>query len=335
MNTEIPKVSILMPVYNALPYLEECLESILAQSFADWELIAINDFSTDDSGDVLKEYAQKDQRITVLTNKEKGIIPALNMAYHHAQSLAITRMDADDIMPPEKLEMMYDSLLQHPRSCITGKVKYIASGKMVNDGYKKYESWLNELVDHGTHYEHIYKECVVPSPCWMMHKDTLDSIHGITSDRYPEDYDLVFRMYYNDVKIIGISKILHIWRDHDRRASRNDDHYKDQRFLTLKIHHFINTDYHGDIPLMIWGSGKEGKRLAKELLKKNIPFRWITGNKNKIGHNIYDIILEPEEVLHEVKYCQIITAIKQRGFKEYFKEKFSKTLEHMSFYHFY
>ena len=92
-------ISILLPVYNALPYLEECLQSIVNQSEQNWELIAIDDQSTDDSWILLKEFVQKDHRIRCFQTKEKGIIPALRMAFAESKGNLITRMDADAKLP--------------------------------------------------------------------------------------------------------------------------------------------------------------------------------------------------------------------------------------------
>ncbi|MGB1247507.1 MAG: glycosyltransferase family 2 protein, partial [Chitinophagales bacterium] len=140
-------ISILMPVYNADKYLEETLDSILVQDYTDWQLIAVNDNSTDKSDTILLKYAAKDRRIKVLLNPEKGIITALRLAYENASGEYITRMDADDIMPKYKLDEMLRILQKNGSGIVaTGKVKYF-SETTLGDGYKRYEQWLNSLVD--------------------------------------------------------------------------------------------------------------------------------------------------------------------------------------------
>ena len=99
-----PQISILMPVKNADQFLEECLNSIVQQSFSDWELIAIDDHSTDSSYEILGEYQKKDGRIKVFKNQKNGIIHALRGALERSNGSYITRMDADDIMANIKLE---------------------------------------------------------------------------------------------------------------------------------------------------------------------------------------------------------------------------------------
>jgi len=95
-------ISIVMPMRNALPYLDECVRSIINQTYKSWELIVVNDHSTDLSYDVLSEFSKQDKRITILNATGKGIINALQQAYSKTSGTYITRMDADDIMPEQK-----------------------------------------------------------------------------------------------------------------------------------------------------------------------------------------------------------------------------------------
>lgn len=332
-NTSSPLVSILMPVYNAMPYLKACLDSILGQSLQEWELIAVDDFSTDDSLAVLQAYTQYDTRIKVYPNTSKGIISALRKAYEHSSADYVSRMDADDIMPSEKIELLYSKALENPDACITGKVEYF-SDDTVQEGYLKYAQWLNTMVDESNHYNHIYKECVVPSPCWMLSRDMLEKIDAFRPDRYPEDYDLVFRMYAHRIPIIGIDRLLHYWRDHSDRASRNDEHYADQKFYELKMHYFLQLDYNQNKKLILWGAGRNGKQLAMILAERLIPFTWVTDNTNKIGHNIYGVILQPEADIYQLENAQIIIAIHQKGFLKKKRESIESLKEKNILYQF-
>ena len=81
----------------------------------------------------------------------------------------------------------------------TGLVKYF-SETTLGDGYQKYEQWLNQLTLENRNFEDIYKECVIPSPAWMCHRDDLDNCGGFAQQQYPEDYDLCFRFYKNKLK---------------------------------------------------------------------------------------------------------------------------------------
>src|SRR5690606_27273688 len=92
----MPKVSVIIPVYNAEKYLRECIDSVLAQTFDDFELLLINDGSTDGSGKICDEYAQKDARVKVFHKENGGVSSARNLGLDNAKGEWITFIDSDD-----------------------------------------------------------------------------------------------------------------------------------------------------------------------------------------------------------------------------------------------
>lgn len=275
-----------MPVKNGEPYLSACLDSIFNQTYQNWELIVTDDHSKDNTWEILSKKSV-DPRVKIQKNKGQGIIDALEQGYQRSRGEFITRMDADDLMPPNKLATLITNLINHEVGHVsTGKVKYIASNKVLQDGYKKYETWLNQLCQHDTHWDAIWKECVIPSPNWICYKSDLDKIGGICSGTYPEDYELCFRMYQKGLKPISTNEVTHIWRDHDERTSRHSEHYADNRFLELKIDFFVRLELEKFDELLIWGAGKKGKQVVQLLNQKNVSLRWVCNNKKKVGHFI-------------------------------------------------
>lgn len=298
-----------MPVKNAGPFLEECLRSIIDQTETDWELIAVNDGSTDDSPTILNRFAEHDKRINVLDNNGSGIIDALRTAYSNSSGELITRMDADDRMAPRKLETLKQNLLDAgPGNLATGLVEYFSENEL-GDGYRKYEQWLNGLTAEGNNCTEIYKECVIPSPCWMVFREDLDRSGAFELDTYPEDYDLCFRFYGQGLKVIPTTEVLHHWRDHTSRTSRNHPHYADNRFLELKLNWFLKLDLDPQRPLVLWGAGSKGKSLAKLLTERHVPFHWVCNNPKKIGHLIYGVEMRSEQFLSEQENPQVIVSV--------------------------
>lgn len=315
-------VSIIMPAKNAEPFIETCLQSIIQQSYSNWELVVVNDHSTDETLAILQKYAEKERRITFLNNDGDGIIDALNHGYKKAKGEYITRMDADDIMPKNKLGTMVS--LCDKNLVITGKVRYISDGTL-REGYIYYQDWLNSLADSEAHYSEIYRECVIPSPCWMMHKETFDKIGGFHSETYPEDYELCFRMYQNEIKVVSSKEVMHIWRDHPMRTSRNDDNYADNSFLKLKANFFLKVDHDVTHQLCIWGAGKKAKTLAKLLLEKGVEFVWATENPNKIGKEIYGkSIINPKEVLIDPQKTQLLLLVANKQEQKEIQQKINR-----------
>ena len=298
-----------MPVKNTEKYLPECIESIINQTEINWELIAVDDGSTDNSFEILYDYSSQDSRIKVFKNTGKGIIDALNLAYSKSAGEYITRMDSDDIMQPLKLELLLNKLNEKGRGYLaTGCVKYFSENEL-GDGFLKYEKWLNQLTKKDSNFTEIYKECVIPSPCWMISRADFDACGAFNSVVYPEDYELVFRFYEKSLKVIGVNKEIHFWRDYQTRTSRTDDNYKDNRFIELKISKFVELDYDASKELIVWGAGKKGKKIAQYLSNKKIDFRWFCNNSKKIGKEIYGVIMENSEELTPNSNYQIILAV--------------------------
>lgn len=307
-------ISIVMPVFNEAKYLAECLDSVIKQDILSWELLVVDDFSTDQSWDILKAYAARDSRIKIFKNDKKGIIPALQKAYASSSGKYITRMDADDRMSNDRLSSMYQVLHKNKEPVIAvGQVKYYsASG--ISDGYDKYQKWLNQLTATHSNFEDIYKECVIPSPCWMTSRTHFENCGAFKSDSYPEDYDLAFRFYLNKSQVIGVSKVLHHWRDYPSRSSRTDPHYSDNRFLHLKMDYFLKIDWNQN-GIVLWGAGKKGKWIAQELITREIPFQWICNNPKKIGKEIYSVVLKDSRNLKWNSEQQVIITVASKDGK--------------------
>lgn len=310
-------ISILMPFKNTAAYLPECLESICRQDYRNWELLAVDDHSGDQSREILRDWAARDARIRLVSNDGAGIIPALRKGYERSKGALVTRMDSDDRMAEGRLGRMADALLQAgPGHIALGKVRYF-SDRGISDGYARYERWLNQLTSTGDNFSEIYKECVIPSPCWMVHRRDLELCGAFDPNRYPEDYDLCFRFYEGGLKCLPSSQILHHWRDYDHRTSRTSEHYAQNYFLDIKLHYFLRLDRDARRPLALWGAGGKGKTIAKALIGEGIPFQWLCDNPNKIGRNIHGIPMKHFRHLDEMRNPQsIVTVANEKAQKE-------------------
>ncbi|MDG5491917.1 glycosyltransferase family 2 protein [Psychroserpens sp. SPM9] len=331
-----PLISILIPFKNTEQFLPECLDSIRDQSYEHWELIIVNDHSTDSSFNIVSAYAEKDKRIKLFTNLGQGIINALQLAFIESKGDYITRMDSDDIMHPEKLHTMLYDLISHGKKHIAlGLVSYFSKDG-IGDGFAKYESWLNGLTQQGQNYTEIYKECVIPSPCWMIHRDDFITCEAFTPNRYPEDYDLAFRFYQNKMTCIPSHTILHYWRDYSSRTSRTHEHYAENHFLELKLNYFLKLNYNASRPLTVWGAGQKGKKVARLLKAKQVSFYWICDNPKKIGKHIYDELLLSFEYLKVLENPQSIVTVAnpdaQVEIKAYFKTQDMKAMTDYFFF---
>ena len=305
-----PLVSIVMAVRDTADFLPACLDSILAQSYENWELIAVNDHSKDATPDILKTYSEKDPRVRYYDSDQPLLIPTLQVAYRHVKGTLLNRMDSDDKMPVDKIETLVREWQKYGKGhVIAGGTEHFVDEGKVGDGFLKYERWLNHVAKHSLHTQEIYRECVIPSHCWMIHKDDFDAAGAFDPVIYPEDYDLCFRFYRQQYTIIGIDKILHHWRDRSNRISRTWDEYKDNRYYDLKLRFFFELDRNPDRPLVVWGAGKNGKDLVKGIRAYTTDLEWVCDNENKIGKDIYDIRMRHFNDIPSMQAPQIVIPI--------------------------
>ncbi len=331
-------ISILLPFHNAAPWIAETIRSIQAQSYADWELIAVNDFSTDDSRAILQALAATDERIRVFQNEEKGIIPALQLALSHAAGDYLTRMDADDIMPEQRLELMIKKMETSPtKTIVTGKVKYFTRNDEVqpivigfdglnlrphlsiSKGYLAYESWLNQRIDQNDHFDHIYRECVVASPNWLARTNEIRETKIFDQLEYPEDYDMTFRWMTNGFTISGIPETTLFWREHPDRTSRNSSIYDQASFFALKLGWFH--ELHPTESVAILGAGIKGKLTAQHLINEGRDFRWFDLEWKKYGAPILGKQIENYEDLSTEKLLIAVYPSNKKPLLAFLNEK--------------
>lgn len=118
MNFDTPKITVLMPAYNAGKYIGDAIESVLQQTFTDFELLIVNDGSTDNTTDVIQSF--DDPRIVMIYQDNKGVAQALNTGLKYARSPFIARFDADDVCHIERLQLQYEFMISNPDYSIIG-----------------------------------------------------------------------------------------------------------------------------------------------------------------------------------------------------------------------
>lgn len=181
-----PRISVLMPAYNSEQYVAEAIESILNQTFADFEFIIINDGSTDNTAKIIDEYAQRDKRIKFVNNKKnKGLIGVLNEGLDLATGEYIARMDSDDISLPMRFEKQIEYMDAHPECGVLGTWFQMFGNATSIVRHPKHIGLLNILSD-----EHV------GHPTVMLRKSVIDK-YGFRYDpnyKHAEDFELWSRM---------------------------------------------------------------------------------------------------------------------------------------------
>lgn len=179
-----------MPAYNAERYIAEAIESILKQTFKNFEFIIIDDFSADNSWKIIQEYAKKDKRIIPLRNKKNlKLSKALNKGIAIAKGKYIARMDADDISVEDRLQKQFDYMEKNSDVGVVGGTMEIRSVNNKIIGKRRYNLTDDQI------RKKIYRYSPFCHPLVMIRKSVLNQIGGYDEKWNPaEDYELYFRI---------------------------------------------------------------------------------------------------------------------------------------------
>ncbi len=164
-----PLISVLLPVFNAADALAGCLDSILAQQMEDFELVVVDDGSTDESCLIVESAMAADRRIRLLKCTHRGIVAALNAGIDAAAGRYIARMDADDRMAPERLAKQLAMAAQLPAEFVLGtRVALDFPDGDSNPKSESYVRWSNTLVNHDDIVRSIYIDAPLVHPTYFL-----------------------------------------------------------------------------------------------------------------------------------------------------------------------
>ena len=227
-----PAISVVLPVYNAEAYVSEAVESILAQRFTDFELIAINDGSTDGSGAILRELAARDTRIVLVERPNDGLVSALNEGIESARAEFIARMDADDVAMPERFALQHARMVQEPELAVLGSLIRVMDkdGDSIHLGkYPLTAKAAARCLERG---------CPVSHPAVMMRRDAVLKAGGYRKAfSHAEDYDLWLRMSDLGYAIANLPQPLLNYREHGANVSQVHREVQGQLTIMARLSH--------------------------------------------------------------------------------------------------
>jgi len=290
-----PAVSVLLPCRNAAPWLAECLESLFLQSLSNFEVIAVDDGSSDGTLELLRNGQFRDSRLRVLSGEGRGLVSALNLAASVAAAPLLARMDADDVAHPDRLLAQTAFLSSHRSIAACGTAVRLFPDSSLGSGYRRYEAWLNGLVDEEAVLADLFVECPIAHPSLMVRSSVFQALAGYRDLDWPEDYDFVLRLHAAGMRAANLPRQLLDWRVHPDRHSLRSERYAPQAFRRCKVHFLRAGFLPPDRPIVVWGAGKVGKPLARELLRRGTPVAgFVDLDPRKIGQEIHGApVLDP------------------------------------------
>jgi glycosyltransferase involved in cell wall biosynthesis len=320
----MPLVSILMPVFNAAATLPAALRSILGQALREWELIAVNDGSSDASLEILDRAAQKDRRIRVLTGAHVGIVEALRSAATLASAPLLARMDADDVMHSRRLFLQVTRLDSPPHvDVLATRVRSIGA---TGEGMRRYVEWQNGLLSHDDLVTNFFVESPIAHPSVLMRRDLFERAGGYHDPGWAEDFDLWHRMRERGARFEKLPRTLLSWRDGDARLTRTHPMYAEQKFYAAKFHFFRRHPLCKS-PVVVWGAGPIGRDWTRDLLRAGIEVPHVIDiDPKKIGRTIANgrvKVVSPEQAL-SARAGLILGAVGARGARDLIRARLVK-----------
>lgn len=211
-----PLVSIIMPVYDAGAFLREAINSVLAQSYPNLEILAIDDGSKDDSLAILQSFRKRDKRVRVYSYKRnRGLSFAANLGIQKSKGIFLARFDADDLMPADRIEKQVDYLLGNPDTAVVGGQCVLIGENDELIGEKKFPLTDREI------REMSFTAMSLQAGSMMINRKLIpETFKFYTSKyRYAEDHELLFKLFQFG-KVANLKDVLLYYRQHNGNSTK-------------------------------------------------------------------------------------------------------------------
>jgi glycosyltransferase involved in cell wall biosynthesis len=292
-----PHLSVLLPARNAEATIDAAVESIVRQTFVDFELLAIDDGSTDTTSQRLHAWAQRDFRVRCLQTHGTGLVGALSLGLSQARGALIARMDADDESLPARFERCVERLALEPSLAGLGTgVEIVRADRPPSPALVAYGRWLSSLTTPRRLFEDRLIESPLCHPSVMLRREALGRVGGWREGDFPEDWELWLRLLEAGEALVCLPEVLHRWTDHDTRLTRTDPRYARDRHDRLRAQFLLARFRNG--PLAIWGAGARGISLCRAMQAQGGRVeRFIEVNPRKIGQRIHGVpVVWPDDL---------------------------------------
>ncbi|MDP1827921.1 MAG: glycosyltransferase family A protein [Archangium sp.] len=311
----MPRVSILLPARNAARTIDVAVRSLLSQTFTDFELIAIDDGSSDDTGERLRTHARGDPRMQVHTGPGRGLIAALELGVPLCKGEFYARMDADDESLPRRLELSVAALDADPSLAGVGTgVEIFREDQPPSPNLIGYGQWLSSL----TTPELLFREALVESPLCnpstLVRREVLDRVGPWHEGDFPEDWQHWLRFLEQGHRLTCLPHVLHRWRDSDTRLTRTDARYRREAHLAIKTD-FVSRRLGKDRGLVLWGAGDVGLKVSRLLRAKGHRIeQFVELHPRKIGKKLEGIpAIAPEQLAAPNERVHLLATVGAKG----------------------
>lgn len=313
-------VSIVLPTHNSETTLQFAVKSCLSQSHPEIEIIVVDDGSTDSTLLWLNELKLIYNQIRVITIPHSGVTTAFNIGIENASGDYIARMDADDIMHPEKIAKQVKFLDEHPEVGVVSCLVRHGGNRNTQEGYARHIDWINTLVTHEQITLNRFVDSPVCNPTVVFRKELIDKYGATREGDFPEDYEMWLRWMDSGVRFEKIPEVLFTWNDLPSRLTRNDSRYSPDAFERAKTKYLVKYICENNItnrPLYLCGSGRVTRKKSELLQESKIKIGgFLEINHSKIGRKYNGIPVIHFADRPEAKNGYLVNYVSVRGVRE-------------------
>lgn len=322
-------VSIILPVYNSVLTLRDCLVSIVDQSLEDWELIAVDDGSHDGSTAILREFAQRDSRIRICSPGRIGLVAAVNLGHAEAAADLVARMDADDVMHPERLQKQSDYLRQHPEIGVLGTQVRLFPDEAIDAGYREYIRWQNACLTPPEITDNIFVEAPLANPSVMFRRSVFERFGGYLEGPFPEDYEFWLRLHAAGVWMAKLPEVLLDWRESPDRTTRLDPRYSRAAFNQIRADYLARDPrLHSGRDIAVWGAGRVTRQRVRLIEERGVTVSaYVDIDPRKIGNSIEGAVVQGVDWLDRTDKPLVLVYVTNHGARD----QIMKTLDQMEY----
>lgn len=284
-----PRIAVLLPVRNAGPTLDAALRSLWRQTWTDFEVLAVDDGSTDRGPDILRRHAAREPRLRILHPAASGLVAALETARAAAGAPYLARMDADDLSHPDRFRRQLAYLEAHPRVAAVGSRVALFPRRSLGAGWRRYQAWLNRLLTPEDHARELFVESPLAHPSVLLRADAVAAVGGYRDRGWAEDYDLWLRLAAAGRHLAKVPDTLLAWRHGPGRHSLTSPRYHRRAFLRARAHYLARHPVLAGGRTAMWGVGGTGRDLARRLGDEGIRVpRFYEVDPKRVGGRFLD-----------------------------------------------
>lgn len=292
-----PAVSVALPCFNAASTLPAALDSLLAQTLQNFEVIAADDGSTDDTWDVLCASARRDSRIRPLRLPHQGVALAWNAAVDACRAPLIARMDADDLCLPERLALQAERLNAEPGlDLVSGLVRF-GGEREKRLGYALHVDWLNTLRDHEAISRNRFVESPLANPSVMFRRAAWERFGPARANTgpqpFPEDYEQWLRWLSLGARMAKVAAPVLVWNDPPTRLSRTKAEYSLEAFARIKAGYLWDwlRQHNPRHPrVWAWGAGRVSRKRLDALTALGLEIeQYVDIDPRKVGQRVHGV----------------------------------------------